>query len=383
MILTAEYVSDGHPDRLCDAIVNNIVNTVVKEDKDALCGLECAVHTNKVFVDGRIAAGKDEPVIIEEDIRKIVKDVYHNAGYRFDFYLGKSLFHPTGSELEIILDVCIETLSDDERDLRKYSDDQNVVNGYAVNTPETDYLPIAHYVAITLGEKLNYRHIACGRGRGRKCGGNKEVYALGPDFKILVQLEKENDKYKWHRLTLSIQQSKETVFEDTYATAKCLVDDCLHEVFNNTELNTLATIENDKFYLNGAGDFIQGGPEGDNGLSGKKLCIDFYGPSIPIGGGAIYGKDPHKIDVCGALRARELAVKLVKEHGFYSVFTTLAWSPGEESPYIIEAYEIDEFGTKFEIDNSLLPPKDFFSIECTNNDLKLDERKITSIKDIK
>ena len=85
-----------------------------------------------------------------------------------------------------------------------------------------------------------------------------------------------------------------------------------------------------------------GGPEGDNGLAGKKLCIDFYGPSIPIGGGAIYGKDPHKIDVCGALRAREVALKLVKEQGFYSVFVTLAWSPGEESPYIIEAYEMVE-----------------------------------------
>ena len=69
MILTAEFVSKGHPDRLCDAIVNEIVNYVVLKDKDALCGLECAVHTNKVFVDGRIAAGKDEKVIDEEKIK--------------------------------------------------------------------------------------------------------------------------------------------------------------------------------------------------------------------------------------------------------------------------------------------------------------------------
>ena len=79
MIITAEYVSPGHPDRLCDAIVNNIVNYVVKKDKDALCGLECAVHTNKVFVDGRIAAGIEKPVISNKEIEKIVREVYENA----------------------------------------------------------------------------------------------------------------------------------------------------------------------------------------------------------------------------------------------------------------------------------------------------------------
>ena len=81
MILTAEYVSKGHPDCLCDAIVNEIVNYVVLEDKDALCGLECAVHRNKVFIDGRIAAGSKKRVINDEKIKEIVRNVYHEAGY--------------------------------------------------------------------------------------------------------------------------------------------------------------------------------------------------------------------------------------------------------------------------------------------------------------
>ena len=85
----------------------------------------------------------------------------------------------------------------------------------------------------------------------------------------------------------------------------------------------------------------------------------------------------------GKAYTKEEAVKLVKEQGFHSVFTTLAWSPGEKAPYIIEAYEIDEFGTKFKVDDSLLPARDFFSIECINNDLNLADRKITSIRDIK
>ena len=118
MILTAEYVSNGHPDRLCDAIVNNIVNYVVLKDKDALCGLECAVHTNKVFVDGRIAAGRKKRVIDEEKIKEIVRNVYEKAGYENGTW---NNWHPYPEELEIILDICIEPLSDDERDFRKYS----------------------------------------------------------------------------------------------------------------------------------------------------------------------------------------------------------------------------------------------------------------------
>ena len=301
MIVTAEYVSPGHPDRLCDAIVNNIVNYVVKKDKDALCGLECAVHTNKVFVDGRIAAGKTRVVINEEKIKETVRQVYKDAGYGWETYNDKAggyikIWHPFPEELEIILDVCIEKLSKDERDLRKYSDDQNVVNGYAINSPETDCLPLEHYVALKLGQSMTSR-----------------FHEHGPDFKVLVQLDKNRDKYTWHRLTLSIQHSRNKHFASLYSDMMWRVNYELGRLFKNTKLDSLSKVDNDKFYLNGAGDFVQGGPEGDNGLSGKKLCIDFYGPSIPIGGGAIYGKDPHKIDVCGAFRARELALKLVKE----------------------------------------------------------------------
>ena len=90
------------------------------------------------------------------------------------------------------------------------------------------------------------------------------------------------------------------------------------------------------FVLNGAGEFAIGGPDGDNGLSGKKLVIDHYGPGVPIGGGALAGKDPHKVDKCGALRARQLAKRLVRK-GVDEARVILGWAPGGDAPFLIEA----------------------------------------------
>jgi hypothetical protein len=90
-------------------------------------------------------------------------------------------------------------------------------------------------------------------------------------------------------------------------------------------------------YLNGAGDFSCGGTFGDNGLSGKKLVVDGYGPSVPIGGGALCGKDPHKVDRLGALAARQLAVRLVRDAGAGSARVMLGWLPGAQGPDTVYA----------------------------------------------
>jgi S-adenosylmethionine synthetase len=115
----AEYVSPGHPDRLADAIAESIVTVALKQKPDALVGVEVAVHTDGVFVDGRIAAG-GQPVEIE----KIVRQVYRAAGYS-DFW------RPEPEKIRVTTDVCQEELSAEESDIRPFSDDQNIVIGYA------------------------------------------------------------------------------------------------------------------------------------------------------------------------------------------------------------------------------------------------------------
>ena len=352
----AEYVSPGHPDRLADALVESIVDLAVGRDSEALVGVECAVHTDHVFIDGRIAAGRAaSPLAVacavsHEEIEAIARGVYRNAGY------GGIWIHAP-EKLKVIQNVCLGPLSDDERAIRSLSDDQNVVTGFACNHPETDYLPPAHFIANYVGRKVD---------GWRRTVSDK----FGPDFKVLVHIDDNGGRHEWRRLTLSIQHRSGVFAAEQYELVLPVVSGALAEL----EARGLAGISNlplENFILNGMGDFVVGGPEGDNGLSGKKLAVDFYGPEIPIGGGAICGKDPHKVDVAGAFRARELARRLLKERGGSAVTVRLGWTPGDAAPAFREAESIDSLGLTHPIQVSALPPEDWFSIDSIVADLRL------------
>lgn len=346
----AEYVSPGHPDRLADRIVESIVDIAVARDCDALVGLECAVHTNHVFIDGRIAAGKHKCIITNQDIEDAARNVYRETGYG-------NLWIPEPQNLKIIQNICLEPLSDEERAIRNLSDDQNIVTGYACNHPETDYLPPAHYIANYIGKNIN---------NWRQTIPDK----FGPDFKVLVHIEHSGSRYIWHRLTLSIQHAPNVYATERYELIMPVIQEILHAL-EARGLQGMSDLPMEKFILNGMGDFIIGGPEGDNGLSGKKLSIDFYGPEIPIGGGAICGKDPHKVDVAGAFRARELALKLLKKRSAHAVTVRLGWTPGDEAPAMRDAEMTDSLGIPHTIPASELPPEDWFSIASIVSDLNL------------
>ncbi len=351
----AEYVSPGHPDRLADAIVESIVDLAVGRDADSLVGVECAVHTDHVFIDGRIAAGRqifgDERCAVRPDeLEAIVRRVYRDAGYG-------GIWIPAPKKLKILQNVCLEPLSYDERAVRNISDDQNVVTGYACNHPETDDLPPAHFVANFIGRKIDaWRRTASD--------------AFGPDFKVLVHLDDKDGHCQWRRLTLSLQHRAGVFAAEQHARVLPVVREALSELAARG-LEGIAELPMEDFVLNGAGDFVVGGPEGDNGLSGKKLAVDFYGPEIPIGGGAICGKDPHKVDVAGAFRARELARRLLKERGGSAVTVRLGWTPGDAAPAFREAERIDSLGVAHPIPSEALPPEEWFSIRATVADLRL------------
>lgn len=355
--LFAEYVSPGHPDRLADAIVEGIVDAALAADPDALVGVEAAVHTDKVFVDGRVAAGRGPGDALTPDrIDAIARAAYRQAGY-------SGLWQPAPERLAVTQDLCLGPLSDEERDIRPLSDDQNVVIGYACASPATHFLPPAHWLAWRIGT---------GIAQWRDAGAANR---FGPDFKVLPHLIATVDAqgarvYEWQRLTVSMQHAPGVGYEAQYRLLLPVLRAVLAELESAGLPGVAASFTPDKLYLNGAGDFEQGGPHGDNGLSGKKLVVDHYGPSIPIGGGALCGKDPHKVDRCGALRARQWARRLVAA-GAAEARTTLCWCPGSGEPHHIEAQTCDTLGFWRPVPPDQCPPPDLFSIRCTVSDLGL------------
>ena len=348
----AEYVSPGHPDRLADAIAESIVTAAVRQKPDALVGVEVAVHTDCVFVDGRIAAGA-QPI----DIEKIVRNVYRAAGYG-------GPWKPEPGKIRVTTDVCQEKLSAEESDIRPFSDDQNIVIGYACGDERTNYLPVAHWVSGELGRQL-FAQI-------RSDTDLSSIF--GPDFKLLASLEvKPGETFvEWRHLVLSVQHTPKLPFERQHRILLPLLEQILRRMEAGGLAGVASTFTSDKLILNGAGEFAIGGPEGDNGLSGKKLVIDHYGPGVPIGGGALAGKDPHKVDKCGALRARQLAKKLVRQ-GVDEAQVILGWAPGGDAPFLIEAWT-SQGGVNLQVPRDELPAEEWLTIKSIVRDLELEER---------
>ena len=362
----AEYVSPGHPDRLADAVAERLVEFAQSQTPTAcrnLVGVEVAIHDSTVFIDGRIALESESTVhetipLPQVPFDTIVRGVFAEAGYN-------PQWGPDPGSLEILTRVCVEELTSQEADIRPFSDDQNIVIGYACDCAATNDLPPAHYLALTLGRRLN-----------AVLRQDRELAAtFGPDFKILCTCRTSqvggSVRFEWERLTLSAQHCRGAGLEEQHRLLTPIIGKLLKTLEGEGLENVARGFEPRRhLVLNGAGDFVIGGPRGDNGLSGKKLVVDHYGPSVPIGGGALCGKDPYKVDRCGALRARQLARNLVRDTNAQEAKVTLSWSPGEDVPGMRLA-ELVENGNSRIVAASSLPGPGWFSIRSIVDDLNL------------
>lgn len=360
----AEDVLPGHPDRLADAVAEAAVDHAVAIDPDALVGVEVAVHRNVAFVTGRIAAGR-EPDAERLFSSSLVHQAYWDAGYRERWgllpghYAGRddsSIDAPAGLALTVHTDLDLGPLSADERAIRCFSDDQNHVVGHAEGSAATGYLPAAPFVARRMRE-------AVGRLREKHAG------VLGPDGKVWIRLIDDGPRIAWDRCNVSVQHVPGIGFEELHELVSPAVELEI-ESLSNALPGIADSWSSEQLRLNGAGDFSCGGPFGDNGLSGKKLVVDHYGPGVPIGGGALCGKDPHKVDRIGALRARQLAVRLVRDAGASRATVRLGWLPGLEAPSFVDALVDGEAWDEARIAKSIAIPD--LSIAATFRDLELD-----------
>ncbi len=301
---TAEFVLPGHPDKLCDALVDSIVDAVRQGDPEGQCGLEAACVFDRLFITGRIAARRE--VLHRLDVAALARQAYASAGYGVD--AAGYAWGPLPEHLRIDTAFCWGEFADGERELRHLADDQAVCVGYANRLAETDHLPPAHWLARRIGRELH--HLRREQGAGQ----------VGPDAKVVVRVARQG----WHWQPRHVSLSLNHHLGSDWILLREIAEAAVETACAGQPLPDLA--------LNGAGMFVSGGPNGDNGLSGKKLVVDAYGPTVPIGGGAWSGKDFRKVDRIGGLLARELALAAVAESGAGEARVTLEYIPGCDGP---------------------------------------------------
>ncbi len=316
----AEWILPAHPDKLCDAICDRFVGEAMRREARALVGVEAAVHRSSVFITGRIACADFESI----DVEAIVRDVYRAAGYHPDC-------PPSPDALRIVTDLDIGPLCADEARIRSISDDQSIITGYAQSTAASGGLPPEHVLARSIAKSL-FNAI-----RASDCPAT-----LGPDAKVLVLACESPDRsvFRLDQVTISLQYCELlATYEDGLRVARSVVDlvvERFSQEYPGFECNAKM-----KFLFNPCGDFGCGGPLGDNGLAGKKLVVDYYGPRVPIGGGAMSGKDFWKVDRAGPLIAREVAQYCVARFGLRACTVTLAISPGDR---VFQIVNVDTHG---------------------------------------
>lgn len=300
----AEAVLPGHPDKICDAIVDALVAEASGRETRALCGLEAAVHRGRVLVTGRIACRGAETI----DVDGVVRAVFRSAGYG-------GVWGPAPEELRVDTELCLGELSESEAAFREFSDDQSIVTGYAVDSPETNYLPLEHWLARRCAVRLE------------RLRAEHPELRLGPDGKVVLVLDEPDGRVV--ECSVSLQQAIGGDEIGLHRAVRGALSDVLAESAG-VDGAVPASLR-----VNGAGNFEVGGTEGDNGLSGKKLVVDAYGPRVPIGGGALSGKDFFKVDRAGALLARRVAKTIVQCGVARECVSTLAIFPGETAFRIV------------------------------------------------
>lgn len=316
-LFTSESVSEGHPDKVCDRISDAILDAFLEQAPEARVACETFATTNRVVVGGEVRGPSSVVKRVEEIVRDCVRDIgYMQKGFHADTLEVTNLLH--AQSVDIAQGV------DSVNGKEEGAGDQGIMFGYAVDETE-DLMPAP----------IHYSHAILARLAAERKSGKGPAAVLGPDMKSQLSL-----RYMGGRpvgatsIVLSTQHLDETLSsQDVRAIVEPFIRETLPEAWVTDETEWL---------VNPTGKFVIGGPDGDAGLTGRKIIVDTYGGAAPHGGGAFSGKDPTKVDRSAAYAARYLAKNVVAAGLAKRCTLQLAYAIGVARPLSIY---VDTHGT--------------------------------------
>ena len=321
-LFTSESVTEGHPDKICDQISDAILDAMLEKDPSARVACETTVTTGLVHIMGEITTNcyVDIPTIA----REVVRDIgYDRAKFGFDCDTCAVLTSIDEQSADIALGVDNSLESKEGGEMGNGAGDQGIMFGYACNETK-ELMPLAISLAHKLAKQL---------ADIRKDG---TCAYLRPDGKtqVTVEYDAEGKPFRVDTIVISTQHAPE-------ATLDQIREDMMKHVVAPIVPADLLD-ENTKYYINPTGRFVIGGPQGDSGLTGRKIIVDTYGGSAPHGGGAFSGKDPTKVDRSAAYAARWVAKNIVAAGLASKCQVQLAYAIGVAQPVSVL---VDTFGT--------------------------------------
>ena len=308
-LFTSESVSEGHPDKVCDRISDMVVDSYLSKDPVSRVACETLTTTNKVVLAGEIRGPTIQKEDLIEKVRNCIKDIgYDQKGFSWKTADIETYLHDQSSDIAMGVD------SKDNKD--EGAGDQGIMFGYACSETE-DLMPAPIYFSHKI-----LRLMAEDRKKGTLVG-------IEPDSKSQVtMLYEDNKPTKVTSIVVSTQHSKDLNQQKVRELIIPYIKKSIPE-------NYLEDLNSKEIYINPTGQFIIGGPDGDTGLTGRKIIVDTYGGAAPHGGGAFSGKDPTKVDRSAAYASRYLAKNIVAAGVSNKCLIQLAYAIGVSKPLSI------------------------------------------------
>lgn len=322
-LITSEAVSIGHPDKVADQISDAMLDECLRQDGNSRVAVETMVTTNTVFLAGEVTTHADV------DVDSLVRGVARDIGYDFNGFDCNNLtisrhIHRQSPDIAMGVD-------------RDGAGDQGMMFGYAEGDATTNYLPIPIYYAQALMLEFQQR---------RQCTDTWAMENLRPDAKCQITYDEDSGKIR--TIVISHQHVDSMRFGDFISHARMAIMRVIPEnlilplEFLNHD-DGYSLLEDKTFvFLNPTGRFVEGGPSSDTGLTGRKIVVDTYGGVGKIGGGALSGKDPSKVDRSAAYMCRYVAKNLVASGKCRKAEVSVAYAIGVAEPVQVS---VNTFGT--------------------------------------